>query len=38
MSDLGLTWGGGLFMLLSWGTIIALLVLCFSRILNGRRR
>jgi len=32
----GLTWGGALFMFLSWGGILALLVFCFSRIV-GRR-
>jgi hypothetical protein len=32
----GLSWGGGLFMLISWGTILALLVICFSKILNNK--
>lgn len=36
MTGQGLTWGGAVFMLLSWGAILALLVFCFSRLL-GRR-
>jgi hypothetical protein len=32
----GLTWGGAVFMLASWGAILGLLVFCFSRLL-GRR-
>ncbi len=35
MSGGGLSWGGGLFMLLSWGAILTLLVICFSKLLNG---
>jgi hypothetical protein len=32
----GLTWGGAIFMLASWGAILALLVFCFTRILTRR--
>jgi len=37
MTNGGLTWGGGLFMLSSWGVIVALLEFCFSKLLNGQR-
>lgn len=36
MNGQGLTWGGAIFMLLSWGAIISLLVFCFARIINGK--
>ena len=32
----GLTWGGAVFMIASWLTIVAVLAFCFSRLL-GRR-
>lgn len=34
MTGHGLTWGGAIFMLLSWGSILGLLVYCFSKILG----
>ncbi len=37
MTSQGLTWTGAVFMLLSWGGILSLLVFCFARLLNGKR-